>query len=114
MVREKPVPVTFHPPQIPRRLVWAGVRTSEATNRPSSGLDTLLHLRLLLVFRSQFQIKILCTDFEYFEPILKAQFCSILCNEVRLKISPEIWKGQISYFSTFFRVSLREHLVVFT
>lgn len=101
MVREKLVPVPFHLPQNPRRLAWAGVPNSEAINRPSSSMGTLLHLRLLLVFRFQFQTKVVCTDIEYLEPILKARFCSILCDEVRLKISPEIWKGQISYYPTF-------------
>lgn len=101
MVCEKPVPVPFHPTQTPRRLTWAGVRTSEATNRPSSSIGTLLHLRLFLVLRFQFQTKVVCTDIEYLEPVLKAQFCSILCDEVRLKISPEIWKGQISSFPNF-------------
>jgi len=101
MVCEKPVPVPFHPPQTPRRLAWAGVQISQATNRPSGSMGTLLHLRLFLVFRFQFQSKVVCADIEYLEPILKARFCSILCDEVRLKISPEIWKGQINYFPTF-------------
>jgi hypothetical protein len=50
------------------------------------------------VFWSQFQIEIVYTYFEYFEPIVKAEFLSIIWDEVCLKISPEIWKGQISYF----------------
>jgi len=102
MVCEKTVPVPFHPLQTPRRLAWAGVRTSEANNRPSSSMGTLHYLRLFLVLRSQFETKIVCTDVEHLEPILKARFCLILCDEVRLKISPKIWKGQISYFPTFY------------
>lgn len=94
--------MSFHPPQIPRRLAWAGVRNSEAKAGRLTAWTVAwppcFIYAFFLVFRSQFQTKIMYTDFMYFDPFLKAQFCSILWDEVRLKISPKIWKGQISYF----------------